>query len=108
MYTSIGGSLPTKECRECTDNNHCHYNSWGGWCWGKDPSLKHFDVNYPFTAPGPASNSITAYTTAPNMRVDDKRVAIYQNQGCFDCNAVEYASGMCAFASDYFPDHSFS
>ncbi len=31
-----------------------------------------------------------------------------QNQNFFDCNAIEYKAGMCAFASDYFPDHSFS
>ena len=66
-----------------------------------------FDNDYPYTT-STASNGINVYSTGPNMRVDDKRVANYQNGGCFDCNAVEYASGICSFASDYFPDHSFA
>ena len=70
-----------------------------------------YDDHYPFTGVK-ASNSVPtantiAYSTGPNIRMDDKRVAMYGNAVCFDCNAVEYSSGMCAFASDYYPDHAF-
>lgn len=102
-----------RECRECSDNMMCHTGGmWSSWCWGKDPSLRFYDHSYPFTAPK-ASNSVPTgnpilYSTGPLMRNDDKRVAFKHRNGCMDCNAVEYSSGICTFASDYFPDHSFT
>jgi hypothetical protein len=107
MYTDSSARSQQKECHECTDNLMCHTGgSWSNYCWGKQTWLRMYDDHYPFTVSGTSTNNINVYSTGPNIRMDDKRVAMNGNQVCFDCNAVEYAAGTCAFASDYFPDHT--
>lgn len=65
-------------------------DTWSTYCVGKNPGIDWYDAN----------------NSGLKIQMQDRRVSIYQNQYCFDCNAEDYKSGICGFASDYFPDHA--
>lgn len=76
------------QCQDCAPNLVC-VDTYSTYCYGKDPYNPVFDAN----------------NGAKLLQVEDRRVAQYSNQVCFDCNHEELSAGSCAFASDYFPDH---
>lgn len=80
------------QCQDCPPGLTCLTSDTDAedhYCVGKDPSIDWYDAN----------------NSNLKVQMDDRRVSQYENYWCFDCNAEEYASGICTFSADYFPDH---